>query len=234
MMLRHQLGEWAAYDETLRENLNFIIVDDCSPDKPASHVVLEALKDTSDLMLRIDIEVYKVDIDRPWGQDAARNIAMHHCMTEWALMTDMDHVLPASQAQRMLTFVENKARAGTYYLPKRVKADGTQYHSHPNTFLFRKDDFWQMGGYDEDFVGYYGSDGNFRKCARGAGFSEQHVEDFGLILYGSDVIPDAHTRGLTRKDGPLWAAKNPFLNKKRTGPPYKASNPLRVPYRRVV
>jgi hypothetical protein len=119
-------------------------------------------------------------------------------------------------------------------MPKRVRTDGNLYHPHPNSFLFRKDDFWLMGGYDEDFVGFYGSDGNFRKCSRGAGLSEQAVEDFGLILYGSDVIPDAHTRGLTRKDGPLWAAKNPVLNNKRRGPAYKAVNPLRVPYRRVL
>lgn len=91
-----------------------------------------------------------------------------------------------------------------------------------------------MGGYDEDFVGFYGSDGNFRKCAKGAGLSEVIIREFALVMYGSTDIDDARTTTLTRKEGEYWAARNPMLNAKRMGPAYKAVNPLRVAYRRVL
>ena len=33
-------------------------------------------------------------VDVPWNQDACRNIGMKNVKTEWALMTDMDHIVP--------------------------------------------------------------------------------------------------------------------------------------------
>jgi hypothetical protein len=148
-------------------------------------------------------------------------------------MTDMDHMLTRHGAGKMLDFVSERARPGRYYMPRRVRPGGAPYHSHPNSFLFNRGDFWSMGGYDEDFVGYYGSDGNFRKCAKGAGLMETPCEEFALVLHGRNHCEDANTRSLTRKEGPLWAALHPFLNKKRMGPPYKASNPHRLPYSQV-
>jgi hypothetical protein len=221
-MLRRQLGEWMMYPPSCAEQIEFIVVDDGSPHASAMSVVTSA-------PVPMNLSVYRVQVDRPWGQDGARNIGMHECGTPWALMTDMDHLLACREVPSMLGAVDRALR-GHYYMPMRVKTSGDLYHPHPNSFLFNVEDFWKMGGYDEDFVGFYGSDGNFRKCAQGAGLHEIRTEQFRLILFGSNDVHDANTRTLTRKEGDLWAAKNPFLDKKRRGPAYKATRPFRSPY----
>jgi hypothetical protein len=226
-MLQTQLEEWKHYDPESLEDISFIIVDDASPGTPALRVARECG------VYGLNLRIFRVGVDRAWGQDAARNIAMRHCETDWALMTDMDHLLLGSQVVPLLDLVEHRASRGRYYMPARVRASGMPYHPHPNSFLFHRVDFWDMGGYDEDFVGFYGSDGNFRKCARGTGLIETPTTDFFLRLYGRRDVEDANTMAFTRKEGDLWAAKNKQLNAKRMGPPYKAINPFRVPYEQV-
>lgn len=226
-MLERQLQEWTRYPEG---TARIIVVDDCSPNYPAEMVLrhhwLGGGKATPAL--------YRVEKDRPWGQDAARNIGMHVAVTPWCLMTDMDHMLTERNVMAADEFSKSRARRGQYYMPRRFRTNGQEYHPHPNSFLFNRMDFWDMGGYDEDFVGFYGSDGNFRKCARGNGMQEVTIQDFALVMYGREDIADARTTTLTRKEGDLWAAKNPVLNAKRMGPPYRAINPLRASYRRIL
>ncbi len=38
----------------------------------------------------------------------------------------------------------------------------TPYKPHPNTWLLTTDLFYRIGGYDERFSGFYGTDGEFR------------------------------------------------------------------------
>jgi hypothetical protein len=230
LMLRKHIDQWMVYSPEAKRRIQFIIVDDCTPQTPAANVFLHAWGSARPL----DFMVYRVQVDQPWGQDAARNIGMKHVEALWSLMTDMDHVLNQVQVEKMIRFVDDVAYRGHYYLPARVKANMAQYHRHPNTFLFHKEDFWNMGGYDEDFVGHYGSDGNFRKCAMAAGLFEQYVDAFKLVLVGTNDVPDCNTRAYTRKDGPLWAARDSKLNAKRMGPGYRAVHPFRMPYSRVL
>jgi glycosyltransferase involved in cell wall biosynthesis len=232
-MLRRQLHEWIKYDPALLDRTDFIVVDDGSMEAPA----LDVIASERHLIGALDLQVFRVMIDRPWGQDAARNVGMRNAQTQWVLMTDIDHVLTHRQYPVMMEFINRKAVRGNYYMPMRRKVLRNEqivpYHPHPNSYLFHRDDFWEMGGYDEDFVGFYGSDGNFRKCAKGYGLQEKIVDSFSLLMFGTDSIPDANTRTLTRKEGELWAAKNPVLNKKRMGPAYRAIDPLRAPYSKV-
>jgi hypothetical protein len=204
------------------------VVDDCSPQHPAELVIRAHWMAGGGAAP----ELYRVEVDRPWGQDAARNIGMNAARTPWCLMTDMDHMLTERGVLAAVEFAK-RAERGSYYMPQRTRTNGATYHAHPNSFLFHRTDFWDMGGYDEDFVGFYGSDGNFRKCAKGAGLQEVQIMDFALVMYGADDIPDCRTTAFTRKEGDLWAAKNPVLNAKRMGPAYRAVNPMRVGYRRI-
>jgi hypothetical protein len=222
-MLEVHLREWLTYRADTKIALRVIIVDDASPNYPAADVI------TAFGYTGLLVKCYRVTVDRPWGQDGARNIGMHHAEDGWCLMTDIDHVLRRHEAEGMMSFAGALAQEGEYYMPLRRRFNNLPLHSHPNSFLMHRNDFWKMGGYDEDFVGFYGSDGNFRKCAKGAGLREYPINHFGLTLYGADVIEDANTK-LSRKDGPYWAANNPRLNMKRKGPPYKAKNPMRTAY----
>ena len=193
-MLTTQISEWMMYDAAIKRRLRIIIIDDASPKVHAATIVTRYSS-----RVGISTSVFRVTKDIPWGQDGARNIGMHHCTTDWALMTDIDHVLMRDQVGKMLFFAANATR-GNYYLPKRERMNMQPHHPHPNTFLFNREDFWAMGGYDEDFVGWYGSDGNFRKCCKGAGLRELPAS-FTMTLFGIEDCYDANSN-LSRKEGP--------------------------------
>lgn len=225
-MLAEQVSHWELYGREAKDRVRVIVVDDGSPGQSAASVL------DGDLILReMDVRVYRVIPDIPWNQDGARNLAMRELDTEWALLTDIDHVLTSENADRLLSF---KPAEGCYYMPQRRTVRGDVIGGHPNSFLFSKCDFWHAGGYDEDFCGWYGSDGNFRKCARGSGLSEVQTTAFALHLYKTDDVPDANTRRYGRKDSPYYAPTCPTLNAKRRGPPYRAQQPIRFEWRREI
>jgi glycosyltransferase involved in cell wall biosynthesis len=226
-MLRLQLHEWRMFRPAENMVLQAIVVDDGSPRNPAEPVIREYGN------VGFQIRLFRIVPNIPWNQDGARNLAMMHVNTEWALLTDMDHMLSRLEVGKMLDFVSHKAVQGCYYMPDRVDWDGKQNHPHANSYIMRKDDFWTMGGYDEDFAGAYGSDGNFRKCMR-AGLKELPTHDFKLTRWGSDQISDANTKDWGRKESPFHRSQFPKIEAKAKGPAYKAKNHIRFEYYQVV
>lgn len=224
-MLRVQLDEWRAYRPQDKQQLSAIIVDDGSPRNPAK-AVLEAFGNVG-----FDIKLFRVGPNLPWNQDGARNLAMKNVETDWALLTDMDHMLARADVPRML-HAALLANVGAYYMPGRVDYDGRLCHSHANSYLFCVRDFWRMGGYDEDFQGVYGSDGNFRKCAR-AVLREVPTNQFRLTRWPSDAISDANTKDWGRKDSSYHRSQHPKIEAKSKGPAYKAERPIRFEWERV-
>lgn len=219
-MLRFQLENWGHYPE----GFELIIVDDGSPNYPAAPIIRAYPIDMS-------VQCYRVVPNIPWNQDGARNLGMTHVRTTWAHLLDMDLVLSPLEAAKCLNFSREDAELGEYYMPARVNAAGHAIPPHPNSYLFRRADFWAMGGYDEDFAGCYGSDGNFRKCAR-AVLREVQTSAWALKMYGRSEINDASTRDFGRKESKFWRPNFPHLEAKRRSPPYKAKNHLRFQWRR--
>jgi glycosyltransferase involved in cell wall biosynthesis len=194
-MLERHLREWEKYPKGFRA----IIVDDGSKD-----AALPILKDSCP----IPAQLYRVLIDKPWNQNGARNLAMTHA-TGWCLMTDMDHLLTVEEAKKICLEDYNENCA---YKPLRRKADGEPYKRHPNSYLLTKDLYWDAGGYDEEFCGYYGTDATFR---RQLGSRIVETDNFALTLYGREVIPDASTRTLGRKGSKYHVSNNKELVVKR-------------------
>jgi hypothetical protein len=220
-MLERHLIEWASYQPDQKALLEIILVDDGSPNKPATPIVQKH-------HTGIATRVYRVLVNIPWNQDGARNLAMSRVSTEWAFMTDMDHLVPRNQIGRMLSF---PAVRGHYYMPNQYSTDGENLHcSHPNTYLMHAEDFWGMGGYDEDFAGVYGSDGNFRKCCKGSGLREIQTNAFHAVVYRGEDIADARTNEFGRKESKFYRPHHPHAAAKAKGPPYKAINPIRFQY----
>lgn len=92
----------------------------------------------------------------------------------------------------------------------------TPYKAHPNSWLMTRAMFDQMGGYDERFSGFYGSDSDFRERCKAVPFdyNAQGVPinradtkpakgvirlDVPLIRYPRESIPDASTTSYQRK-----------------------------------
>jgi hypothetical protein len=225
-MLRLQLHEWKLYRETDKMALSAVIVDDGSPRHPAEPVIREHGD------VGFPIQLFRIKENKPWNQDGARNLAMKHC-TGWTLMTDMDHMLSRHQVPGLRHIVSHEVEAGSYYMPLRRDYDESVMHRHANSYVMLTDDFWRMGGYDEDFSGVYGSDGNFRKCMR-AGLRETITDKFHLTRWPSSAISDANTRDWGRKDSPYHRSQFPKIEAKSRGPAYRATNPLRFTWEQVL
>jgi hypothetical protein len=210
-MLARQFEGWAAWPEEFKRRLEVIIVDDGSPE-PAVDVGrpqgLPALR------------IYRVLVDIPWHQHGSRNLGAHVAPAGWLLMTDMDHVLEAEAAEALFARLP-KLNPEAIHTLDRIEADTRKPtldrngnpKPHPNSFVLTRELYWRIGGYDEDLTGIYGTDGFFRQRAFTIG-RRAHIE-IPLVRYWRDIVPDASTTTLPRKEGRDPGHKDRILKAKR-------------------
>ncbi len=216
-MLSVQFANWLAWPAKYRNRLEVIIVDDGSPENPAANVPrpyrLPALR------------IYRVTEDKPWWQNGARNIGAHEAREGWMLLTDMDHMLkPDAAAQLFRAMDRGQLDEGAAYMLDRVEADtgkptlGTdgKPKPHPNSFVVTREMFWLVGGYDERTAGHYGTDRIFRE--RLYTYARRGHLNIPLTRYWRDLIPDASTNGLPRKEGRDTEARKRMLEEIAAAP----------------
>ena len=188
-MLELQWREIACYPAEIKAELEVIVVDDGSPQFPAADVPrpsgLPALS------------IFRVSKDIRWNQDAARNVGAHEARAPWLLVTDIDHVVPASS---LVAILEGERSDQSFYTLGRVKFYGGEAReSHPNSYLMTKKLYWDIGGHDEDYAGVYGKDFLFRKRALRRS-NEVHLPDTVLARVGTSTVKDAGTTTITRNN----------------------------------
>ena len=208
-MLAHQFGVWAAYPQELKARIEIVLVDDASPRWPA----LEVKRPDGLPGLRI----YRVRVDKPWHQHGARNLGAREAAGDWLFMTDMDHVLPAESLAKLLE-VQNTSRFYTFarldsWTMQPTLRENGETRLHPNSFAVTKDLFWRVGGYDEDYCGVYGTDKLFLERLRTFA-DERHLEDVPLLRFTRDIVADASTTTLGRKEGREKGAKEKIKARK--------------------
>lgn len=189
MMLRAQCESWGSLPAAIRAQLHVIVVDDCSPRWPAP-------KDYADGSFIASSKLFRIGVDMPWNQDAARNIGAHEAQTEWLMLTDMDHLVPHATWDRLMSAPLHHKTA---YRFARVTAPAmTPYHPHPNSWAMTRKLFWKAGGYDERLAGNYGTDGDLLNRLR----ERARLDDLPqhLIRVPREHIPDASTTTLERKN----------------------------------
>ena len=192
-MLAVHMAEWARY----RHEIEVIVVDDGSASPP----------DMSECPL--PYRLFRILEDRPWNQNGARNLGMWHA-SGTVLLTDMDHLLTADALDKL---VATHWPRGTAWRPGRVWPDGTDRGKrHPNSYVLDRADFWQAGGYNERWCGYYGTDATFRRQLAAHGVEVRDTNAFDLTLYEGHV-DDAITHGLGRKGTEYHARMNPKLRR---------------------
>jgi hypothetical protein len=219
-MLDRHMAEWAGYREEDKSFLKAIIVDDGSPSDPAK----DHIKDVG-----FPVELYRIGIDIPWNQNGARNLGMTHA-DDWCLMTDIDHLLTGDMVYKIQIMPLDPDK---YYLPARRRAvDGLPYKRHPNSYIINRELFWKVGGYDESYAGYYGTDSTFRRHIARVG-ERVELDDIILTLYGREVIPDASTTQYGRKDSKYYISHNVALAVRKERNP-KPIPPLNFPWVRVI
>lgn len=153
----------------------------------------------------------------------------------WCLLTDIDHLLKKEDAELLYHILGGIRRQKTmWYFPSRVWADGRPLNPHPNTYIIPRSLYWECGGTDEDFSGYWGAgEQSFRRILKATGEGSWPLNVY-LTHFGRDDIPDASTREWGRKGSPYDYNNNPELVKKARGPAYKPVNPLRFSWERVL
>lgn len=204
-LVEAQLSEIALYPQEIKT----IFVDDGSP------VPLE-------IPPLPNVSLYRIDVDIPWNNHGARNLGAHVAETEWLLLTDVDHVLPAWCASQLVTKQLSPDR--WYAIERRkITPQGTErIHPAPNIFLITKHRFWELGGYDEDYCGSYGSDNVFRRL-RGGHYKTLPSEIYLEVRCGFGKQEEHSLSRDTTRAQELFRQKGIV----------KAETPLRFPWHKV-
>jgi len=149
-VLVDQVESWKSWTKDIRDQFSFCIADDCS--KVPAMEVLENV-DMSD----IDLSVYRVNEDLYCNIAGVRNLSAQECKTEWMVILDMDTFVSEELATSMLNLASR--RTGEAYKFNRRVADPKHPKNgqpHPAVCLLRVEDYWNVGGCEEDLVGHYG------------------------------------------------------------------------------
>lgn len=190
-MLIEHARHWNELPRELARNLHVVIVDDGSPNAPAGDAVKSITFPTL-----ASVQIWRMLVDVPWNQDACRNLGVKHAPTEWLLLTDMDHIVPPPTWDRLM---RGQLDQQTVYRFGRVSAPTMEpYKRHPNSWSLTKRTYWDCGGYDERLSGNYGTDGDFLTRVK----HRRTIVDLCevLVRVPRDVVPDASTTTLKRKD----------------------------------
>lgn len=223
-MLVEQQRVWTTYPLELRTQLHVIVVDDGSPRAPALPHFYAVPADLASFAL------YRTGADVRWNWLFCRNLGVSVAPTDWVMLTDIDHVMPVPTLRRLL---EGPFDPQCAYRFVRIDAPKmTPYKPHPNTWFLTRALFDQIGGYDERFSGFYGTDGEFRRRVSTTA-RKIVILDAPMIRYPREVIADASTTTYTRKEKRDKLNVRRIINERASIPHWR---PLRLtfPYRRLL
>lgn len=206
--LEIQVQNWLSYTPRIHEKLHVIVVDDCSQKHPAQEVLSKFVG-----KVPFDLRLFRIGVDIRWNWLAARNIGAHHAETKWIALTDMDHVFTQDA---IVALVSGEFSEHTIYRFSRKEHDGRLIHPHPNSWFMTRDMYWRVGGYDETFSGYYGTDGEYRRrCAATAPIMRmstplvryEYFIDSSTLHYKRKQPEDAAVKQIIRARRPGWTPK---------------------------
>ena len=150
VLVKHVLG-WKSWSKELKEKFSFCIIDDCSKTKAVD--VLSEI-DLSDL----NLSIYRVQEDLVCNIAGVRNLSAQECKTEWMVILDMDTLISEELASSMIQ-LSHAPKGSCFKFNRRVPSN--PYHPknnqpHPAVCLLQLEDYWDVGGCEEDLVGHYG------------------------------------------------------------------------------
>jgi hypothetical protein len=208
----NNLGMWAEqqrvmadYHADIRAHLHVVLVDDCSPDGLCPTPESVTVKGLASL------RIYGLLEKKRWNWLACRNLGAKVATTDWLLLTDIDHVVPAATLDRLMC---GPLRATDAYKFSRVTAacvwpyDAAKqppYKPHNDTWCLTRSMFFsdRVGGYDERLSGCYGTSGEFTDRVRAATNGIETLADI-IVRYPREILADASTSPTvyTRKGDP--------------------------------
>lgn len=220
-MLEEQLRSFIQYPEG---RVKLIVVDDGSPTKPAEPVL-------RNISASLDVELYRIKQDIPWNISGAMNLAFKHAPDGWVYSFAVDHVVPPEAMENLLGLELSPEH---FYRMRRVeKGNGERCERFGNLFLLTKKLFWRVGGYDEDFAGYYGGTGPmFRRAMEKITTEIVLPDNVWNLRYENEDISDACVTTLQRKKQDQ-VRNNRTLNMKQKRENYNPRNYIRFDWEKV-
>ena len=164
ILLKH-IENWKSFPNNILDQFKFCIVDDCS-----KIPIDQMLKDVD--LSNLSIKLYRVKQDLNCNIGGVRNLAATQCSTPWMVILDMDTVIDRKVATSLVEFSRNNMNNNIAFKFNRIVPENKNHiknnKPHPAVCLIRKEDYWNIGGCDEDFVGNYGqTDPHFWYRAKG-------------------------------------------------------------------
>ena len=162
-ILRKHVKGWVSWPKEIINYYSFCIVDDFSKNNAIS--VLDGINFSN-----LDLSIYRVTDDLYCNIAGVRNLSGKKCKTEWMLILDMDTMVSKKLSRNFLDLC-NSPPGNCFKFNRRVP--NNPFHikngkEHPAVCLIRKEDYWKIGGCEEDLVGNYGqTDPIFWYRARG-------------------------------------------------------------------
>jgi len=193
-MLWFQIKLMETYPEDVLKRLNVIVVDDCGNPPVNEKWIIEL-----GLFVK-KVQLFRVDEDIHWNQMGARNLAMHHA-EGWCVMLDPDMVFSGEMMQKLLLTIGQLERGHVVKWALRHVGNGVVDMTSPNTWLIHRDDFFAIGGYDEDYAGHKGwSDVQLLDVLRSC-YKIHQRPDIQADFYSNKQVPDAAVTSLDRSTG---------------------------------
>ena len=143
----NQIRFWETLPADFLNQVEFILVDDCSEQQPVFFPT------------HLDLRVYRITSDILWNQAGARNLGTFHASGEWGLFFDIDQRMFVQPMSTVLANLERLNKQTMYYFQIKELIDitnNTPLLHHPNTFMVHLAQYREWGMYDEDFAGHYG------------------------------------------------------------------------------
>jgi hypothetical protein len=198
-LLNHHLKEWKKINNKYGDKVKYVIIDDCS--------------DTPLYFKFKNLTIYRILNNIQWNQGGARNLGFFVAPTQWVFCSDIDHVLLFESFDKLYAMQKQKRE---YYKVARIINEDLNTELTKITgggYLINKDDFFDIGGYDEDFSGHYGyEDLNFHHRAETNGIIAKLLPDIYTVCY-----PVISTLKLNRETTINRELYNKKINKQSNG-----------------
>lgn len=245
-MLKIHLRTWNRYPPDVRKQMRLIVVDDGSPE-PASRIIGDYNEREE---IPNNMELYRIHPDIPWNRGGARNLGATVTKDEWLLHMDIDHVMPVAAAEALAhiapdlgTWTKPDERWFRFERYRYGRADETRKKDaidpestfgkikpHIDSYLCRRELYWKVGGYDEDYSGCLGGGSPFLSQLERAAPVQLIDAPICLHVYTRSTCPDASDFSLSR-DTSEYSRRRIAKERKRDT---LAKNPIRFSWGRVL
>jgi glycosyltransferase involved in cell wall biosynthesis len=167
-----QFRNWLSWPEEVKDRVQIVLVDDCSPRPVHQYLTASQLRQVS----RLNLSIYRITTNLIYNTPGAINLGFKVAKTPFVMMMDSDCTFDAKNIAKFLDaaphtdtiYKFNRKRFGGD-IPQGGILDGTG-HVHmvddlkntrflPCSMLMHQDIFWDLGGFDEDFTGAWNNGG---------------------------------------------------------------------------